>query len=187
MLIQRGKIKIKFISIAAVLFCCFILLVKAADKSAVHPTEESVLLGNQKEIIGETAIVSIVEAEMSYVSRIDTGAKSISLHAVDVEIENKSVNAKDNIGKRITFTTENTKAEKKRITAKIIDVSTIRNSQGVEERYVVELTFLYKDREGRKKVNLRDRSAMKYKLLIGRDGLQKVLVDVSQSSGGEIQ
>jgi hypothetical protein len=28
---------------------------------------------------------------------------------------------------------------------------------------------------------------MKYKLLIGRDGLQKVLVDVSQSSGGEIK
>lgn len=64
----------------------------------------------------------------------------------------------------VTFSTENEKGERREITIKIIDVAKVRNAQGVEYRYVVDLKLGWKGMAKGGEVNLRDRSAMSYKL-----------------------
>ncbi|GLP97894.1 RimK/LysX family protein [Paraferrimonas sedimenticola] len=133
-----------------------------------------------KQIIGPTAILSVSETGMQYDARIDTGAVETSIHAYGLSIENESANKRENVGKTVRFTTENELGERKQMTGVITKTSLIRNSQGSEVRYKVELSVGRKGEERKIGVNLRDRSHMNYKLLIGRDWLSgEYLVDVS--------
>ncbi|GIU45722.1 hypothetical protein BEL05_04010 [Shewanella colwelliana] len=135
----------------------------------------------EKAIIGQTAQMSVSEVGLTYEARIDTGAGNTSIHAFDLEVEGGSAkNMKDNVGKTIWFTTENRTGESKRLSATIVKTSTVSNSQGTETRYMVSLKIGKKGDERKVKVNLRDRSHMDYKLLIGRNWLKgKYIVDVA--------
>ena len=69
------------------------------------------------------------------------------------------------------------------MTAVIVKVSTVKNSQGTEQRYVIELPLSWKHVKKNVQVNLRDRSKMTYKLLIGRNFLSHdFLVDVDKKA-----
>ncbi len=160
--------------------------------------------------VGETAAISLPEMGLTYLSRIDTGARITSLHAKNIVVaglgdddtdpvlfdeeassqENVAddsvevVDKKSHIGRNIQFRTMNELNQQATYSAKVVDVSSVRNAQGVEDRYVVELDLEWQGLNKRVKVNLRDRSAMTYKLLIGRNWLAgDVLVDVAQSEG----
>jgi hypothetical protein len=136
---------------------------------------------SDKKVIGSVAPISILETDMMFKTRIDTGAVENSLHAVDLHVENGVKDMDKNVGKILSFTTENEKGETQRVHAMIVETSLIRNAQGSEVRYMVELTVGEKGQEYKVKVNLRDRSKMSYKLLIGRNWLQgHYLVDVSR-------
>ncbi|EDP99234.1 hypothetical protein KT99_13487 [Shewanella benthica KT99] len=138
-------------------------------------------LAQDKTIIGPTAEMSVVETKFTYVARIDTGVVENSLHAVDFNVANGVDDMDANIGKMLSFTTENEKGVSHRVQAMIVEISLIRNAQGSENRYMVEPTVGEPDQEYKVKVNLRDRSKMSYKLLIGRNWLQgHYLVDVER-------
>ena len=88
-----------------------------------------------------------------------------------------------NIGKVIYFTLENEEGEQWRTSAIVRDVTRIKNSQGVERRYKVPLRVGWDTINKTIDVNLRDRSKMKYKLLIGRDWLaREVVVDLEREA-----
>ena len=129
--------------------------------------------------VGATEIIHIVEADLDFVTRIDTGARTTSVHALDIKIENPAPRKKDNVGKKISLTLVNGKGEKKRLQTTIVDALQVRNAQGVEVRYMIPLTLRWNGIDKTINVNLRNRSAMTYKLLIGRDWLSKdFIVDV---------
>lgn len=135
--------------------------------------------GADKTVIGETAWVKVEGVPFSYLARIDTGARTTSIHAIDVKILNGSSNPDENVGKIISFQTLSRDGESIVLTLPISEVSTVTNSQGIEQRYVVRLAIAKGNLEKNVKVNLRDRSKMNYKLLIGRNWLSKdFLVDV---------
>lgn len=137
--------------------------------------------------IGQLAYVKVDELETTYLSRIDTGARTTSLHAMDIQLldENNNViipkrqtqsnikneHYKNNVGKMISFESMNDKGKKIHYKAKVEEVSLVRNAQGKEYRYIIKLTLRYKDVVKYGKVNLRDRTKMTYKLLIGRNWL----------------
>lgn len=134
----------------------------------------------EKRLIGSVAPISIVETGLVFETRIDSGAVENSLHAVDLKVEGGVEDMELNVGKMLYFTTENEKGESHRIHARIVETSLIRNAQGSEIRYMVELNVGEPGLEYKVKVNLRDRSKMTNKLLIGRNWLQgHYLVDVS--------
>jgi hypothetical protein len=134
---------------------------------------------NAKEIVGETARMTVEETGLSFLARIDTGARRTSIHAADIFISDRAEEAKDDIGKTISFITRNNKGERKIMEATIVDVTNVRNAQGQEDRYEVELTIAWQQSRKKVRVNLRDRSKMTYKLLIGRNWLaDDFLVDV---------
>ncbi|WP_432460388.1 ATP-dependent zinc protease family protein [Agarivorans sp. QJM3NY_25] len=153
----------------------------------------------EKATVGALEYIRIVEADLRYLTRIDTGAASTSLHADHIrvidgnnilpadysEAEQKSLvkpKMRANIGKYLEFTTINEQGEQHQGKARISDVVAVRNSQGLEIRYKVALAIEWQGQQKTVDVNLRDRSKMDYKLLIGRDWLEgDYLVDVERN------
>ena len=138
---------------------------------------------SEKKIIGETAYINIQEIETEFLSRIDTGAASTSIHAENIQVLNSSANKQKNLGKKVTFETENNNGERTTFSGKILKVTKISNSQGKEYRYEVKMTLGWQGKYKPVAVNLRNRSKMKYKLLIGRDWLaDDYLVDIDKEA-----
>ena len=132
-----------------------------------------------KRIIGQECWVHIEELDLDFLARVDTGATSTSIHATDFMIIDGSDDHRENIGKTINFLTISTTGEYKRMEAEIAKVQTVISAQGKEKRYMVWLTLTANGISKKILANLRNRSGMKYKLLMGRDWLaQDFLVDV---------
>jgi len=133
-------------------------------------------------IAGATEVVRVSEADLDFIARIDSGSTNTSLHALDLQIEGEAETAAANVGKQIHFQTVNGQGEMRRIDGRIAGVFEVRNAQGTEIRYAVPLHLVWKGSPRRVLVNLRDRSAMDYKLLIGRDWIHgNVLIDVDRN------
>jgi len=141
--------------------------------------------------IGQHAFITVEESGLRYLARIDSGARITSLHATNIRLEGaksliffkkpkkyslmkkkiKNQEYRRNIGRFIHFDTQTERGELKHMRAKVIGVARVRNAQGTEYRYVIRLALRYKNIMKYKEVNLRDRSRMTYKLLIGRNWL----------------
>ncbi len=133
----------------------------------------------QKKIIGDTAWIEVGGLGFPLLARIDTGARICSIHAIDVRVDDPAPELQDNVGKDVRFTVENRLGQRQEMHSRIVKVSEVRNSQGIEKRYVILLPLAWQGIEKEVEVNLRDRSRMSYKLLIGRNWLSHdFLVDV---------
>ena len=134
-----------------------------------------------KMIIGNLEICNLPDLDIQGLQvRVDTGAKTSSLHVDNLECINRRgqpIVEFDlhpdiyNLGRL------------KRCSAKVIDVRRIKSSNGdVEERYVIATSFEIGGRSWPIEVTLTNRSDMSYMMLLGRQGMAKhVLVDPSKS------
>ncbi len=142
-------------------------------------------IDHHKKVIGPTADF-IVDEQASFLARIDTGAATTSIHAIELEVEEGDKTMENNVDKIIHFTLVNEKGEQWRTSARISEVKEVRNSQGIEQRYIVPLRLGWDTINKAVDVNLRDRSAMQFKLLIGRDWMEnEVVVDLEKVTTGE--
>jgi hypothetical protein len=132
-----------------------------------------------KKLVGAVEKMCVVTIGMDFQARIDTGARTTSLHAIDINVQEGEQDKQRNIGKFVEFKTINEQGAEKELRMKITNVTRISNAQGIEYRYMVKMNLLWKGCLKQVDINLRDRSLMKYKLLIGRDWLRgDFLVDV---------
>ncbi len=135
-----------------------------------------VKVGN-KQLFGEAEISRIPALELQLPARIDTGARTSSLHATQIELFERD-------GKnwvRFQSSNNNTKPMVQELPLKRT-VKIKRKDKGVVERPVIELKIQIGGVVQRLDVNLTDRSHFEYPVLIGRDFLQDlVIVDVSKS------
>jgi hypothetical protein len=135
----------------------------------------------EKMIVGATEVVTVAEAGFSFLGRMDTGAATTSIHAVNIEVAGSLPEGADCTGLPVAFTVLNERGESCRLTARVEKTEVIRTSEGKEERLFVYLTVGWQGGEKRVLVNLNDRSAMKYRLLLGRNWLENdYLVDVAR-------
>jgi hypothetical protein len=105
-------------------------------------------------------------------ARIDTGAASSSLDARELKVENNVADFKlpDPYGGL-------------KLRLPVVGWKTIRTSESRERRPVVEMEICLGPKPLRIKVNLNDRSMVKYPLIIGRNALKKnFLVDCMKSN-----
>jgi len=132
-----------------------------------------------KVIIGRTCRVQVEELGLDYLARVDTGASITSIHATDFLIEKGTSDPLDNVGRKINFLTVSSDGQYKRMTSEIAEIQTVVSAQGREKRYLVRLTLSAMGVRKTILVNLRDRSQLRYKLLLGRNWLaDDFLVDV---------
>ena len=133
----------------------------------------------EKIIVGETDWIEVEGVPFSYLARIDTGARTTSIHALDLKVVDGSSDPDENVGKIVSFRTLNRSGKSEVLNVPIVKVSNVTNSQGTEQRYVVNLSISNNKIKKEIEVNLRDRTQMTYKLLIGRNWLANdFLVDV---------
>ena len=141
-----------------------------------------------KHIIGATAKILLIEDEgrpMIFNARVDTGAKSCSLHVEEMKIVNEEEGWKENIGKVVRFRLRNGSDKTKPIECRIKKYVLIKTSGHVERRYKVPLTLSWNGGAVEKTVlvTLNDRNGMDYPLLLGRNFLKgDFLVDVDMDS-----
>lgn len=122
-----------------------------------------------------------IENKAKFAARVDSGAKSTSIHALDIEVEDAAETMEENTGKQVNFIIVNEEGERWPMSRRISSVTKVRNSQGVEYRYNVPLRVGWDGINKTIDVNLRDRSTMTYKLLVGRDWMKReVVIDLEQ-------
>ena len=148
-------------SIAYSIFRTLIVLNLAAGCAAPAPV-----------VIGAVETLRVVEADLAFRARIDTGAEASSIHATGIRVE----------GTEVRFTLDDGEGSSRSLSAPIVDVAHVRTAQSVDLRYRVALHLSLRGVEKRVVVSLRDRSSMDYRLLVGRDFLAgDFLVDVGRS------
>lgn len=137
---------------------------------------------HKKPIISDSAVF-IVNKDIHMIARIDSGATRSSINAHNLSVKDADSKMKNNVGKMISFDIVDAKGNNHPLKTKILDVKTIKTPQGKEHRYLVDLYFTWNGQQSKIAVNLRDRTKLEYKLLIGRDWLNtNAIVDVAPKS-----
>ena len=132
-----------------------------------------------KQIVGATEVISIAEAEMDFKARVDTGARTSSVHAEAIMVDTS-----DNPqGQPISFLLVNKSGQSRKIETRVASVVNVKTSEGSEIRYKVPLTLIWNDSSKTVLLTLNDRKAMRYRLLLGRNWLHgDFIVDVDKNN-----
>ena len=131
-----------------------------------------------KQIVGDTEVVFVEEANLSFKARVDTGAKTSSIHAENIELDLSG----DPRGKPISFDLVTKEGLSRKIKTRVSSVIKVRTSEMAEHRYVVPLLMKWNDSSKTVLVTLNDRTKMKYRLLLGRNWLHRdFIVDVDKN------
>ena len=129
-----------------------------------------------KQVVGATEVIEIQPAGLRFKARIDTGAKTSSIHAENIEVDLSG----DPQGKPIAFTLINKHGQSRRVDTHVARRITVKTSEGSEIRYAVPLTVNWKNSSKILLVTLNNRKHMQYGLLLGRNWLQDdFVVDIS--------
>lgn len=111
--------------------------------------------------------------------KIDTGAKTSSLHAYDISLE--VVGAETFVNFKVHPIQKNDSLEIV-CRAVLVDQRSVTDSGGhKEERYVIRTSLSLGGIRKRVELTLTNRESMKYRMLIGRSALKEYYIDPSQS------
>jgi len=134
---------------------------------------------SRKQIVGATEVIFIIEANLSFKARVDTGAKTSSIHAENIEVDVTG----DPRGKPISFYLVTKEGLSTKLETRVASVIKVRTSEGSEHRYVVPLQLRWKNFRKTVLVSLNDRKKMEYRLLLGRNWLHgDFIVDVDKNN-----
>lgn len=138
-------------------------------------------LKNQAPIIGFREWVSLPNLGlMAIKAKIDTGAKTSSLHAFDIELEQTKLGKTYVLFK--VHPLQNDLGLVISCRALMVDRRVVTDSGGHrEERYVIRTTFIMSGIRKKIELTLTNRESMKYRMLIGREALAQFYIDPSQS------
>lgn len=131
----------------------------------------------EKVLIGRVEWVELPELKLKHRARIDTGAKTTSMHAVNIE----EVEQRGEL--YVRFQTVDDDGKKINLLRKVDTTQKVSNTAGaVTKRYVIKEKVRMGPMEREILINLNDRSGMDYKFLVGRNLLLgRFIVDVARS------
>lgn len=131
----------------------------------------------EKVLIGRVEWADLPELKLKHKARIDTGAKTTSLHATNIE----EVEQRGELF--VKFQTVDSEGKKLELLRKVDTTQRVSNTSGsVTKRYVIKEKVKMGSIEREILINLNDRSGMEYKFLVGRNLLLgRFIVDVARS------
>jgi hypothetical protein len=131
----------------------------------------------EKTMVGRIEWVQLPDLKLRFRSRIDTGAKTTSLHAFDIKEE-----MRDGL-LWVRFKTKDEEGKEVELTRKVESVQKVANAGGAStKRYVIREKIKLGPQEKEISLNLNDREKMNYKFLVGRNLLLGLFtVDVARS------
>ena len=134
----------------------------------------------EKEVIGwreHIALPDFGSTELD--AKIDTGARTSALHAVDLQVEKRD--GEEWVSFHVPYLGE---ARTIRHSARIIDKRRIKNTSGIAQvRYVINTTLVLGTRQWQIEVSLADREKMKFDIILGRTAIRNrgLLVEPGKS------
>jgi hypothetical protein len=131
----------------------------------------------EKVLIGRIEWVSMPELKIKHKARIDSGAKTTSMHAVNIE----EVEQRGELF--VKFQTIDSEGKTVEVVRKVDTTQKVSNTAGlVSKRYVIKEKIKMGSIEREVNINLNDRTKMDYKFLVGRNLLLgRFIVDVARS------
>lgn len=140
------------------------------------PNTQAQLL-KEKVLIGRIEWVSMPELKIKHKARIDSGAKTTSMHAVNIE----EVEQRGELF--VKFQTIDSEGKTVEVVRKVDTTQKVSNTAGlVSKRYVIKEKIKMGSIEREVNINLNDRTKMDYKFLVGRNLLLgRFIVDVARS------
>lgn len=135
----------------------------------------------QKTIIGSEEWISLYQLNIPYVkARVDSGAKTSSLHAVNIQPFQKD---NELWVKFDVFPIQNDGKRKVSCEAFVVDKRIVKSSSGSrEQRYVVRTILGLSDEQWDIELTLTNRDSMGFRMLLGREAMKgKLIVDPSAS------
>ncbi len=131
----------------------------------------------EKVLIGRVEWIALPDIKIKLKARIDTGAKTTSLHAVNIE----EVEQRGELF--VKFQTVDADGKVVELVRKVGTTQKVSNTAGVvSRRYVIKEKLKIGGIEKEVLINLNDRTKMEYKFLIGRNVLLgRFIVDVARS------
>ncbi|MFB0505670.1 MAG: ATP-dependent zinc protease [Thermodesulfobacteriota bacterium] len=143
----------------------------------IYPGEGMDSTVNQKILIGWLEKVYLSEYEFALTTKMDTGAKNSSMHAMDLEYIKKGKAE----GSRIRFKTMDLKGRYRFIEAEVVRDVRIKGIFTKTTRPEIELEICLGGVRKRIRVNLTDRGGKNYRMILGRTALEgDFIVDVSK-------
>lgn len=141
------------------------------------PSSSHAQLLKEKVLIGRVEWVELPELKIKNKARIDTGAKTTSMHAVNIE----EVEQRGELF--IKFQTLDSEGKVVELVRKVENTQRVSNTSGfVSRRYVIKEKIKMGTIEREVLINLNDRTKMEYKFLVGRNLLLgRFIVDVARS------
>lgn len=170
---------------AALGLLLLLIAIGAGSKMTSAPAENEARAQGElnipsKRVLGPVVTVSESESAIPFIARVDTGAKTTSLHAEEKQVVGASKFMEDNVGKKIRFRIVNRDGQTQWLERTIAEVRKIRTSEGEETRYLVPMKLSVDGIERQVLVSLNNRSRMTYTMLLGRNFLAgHFLVDVT--------
>lgn len=134
-----------------------------------------------KTVVGSEEWVSLSDLHIPYVkARVDSGAKTSSLHAINIQPFQKDNETWVNFD---VFPIQNDGKRKINCKALVVDKRVVKSSSGErEQRYVVRTTISLNDESWDIELTLTNRDSMGYRMLLGRQAMMgRILVDPSES------
>ncbi|WCL50078.1 ATP-dependent zinc protease family protein [Leptospira sp. GIMC2001] len=149
-------------------------------KSEPEPPEKKVVIVQTqypKPLVGRVEWADLPDYNLHLRARIDTGAKTCSMHATNIEP------SKEGEDLFVYFDTISNDNKKVRLKAKVLFETKVTSTSGVSEsRYVILTKVKLGKLTEEVKVNLNDRTNLTYNFLVGRNLLMgNFVVDVSSS------
>ncbi|MCI5050110.1 MAG: 30S ribosomal protein S6--L-glutamate ligase [Rickettsiales bacterium] len=138
------------------------------------------VIGN-KTVIGQEEWCALPDIGLPAIkARVDSGAKTSSLHAVNIRTKEEGDDT------YVTFDVhpiQKSRAIKKRCRAKLMDRRKVKSSSGqTEQRYVIQTPVTIGDTTWMIDVTLTNRDDMGYRMLLGRQAMEnRFLVDPARS------
>lgn len=125
---------------------------------------------SDKHVVGWREYVSLPDLGIPLLhAKVDTGARTSALHAVDVETELRGVEEWVSFGVPLPGERQHV-----RHSARLVDRRKIKNTSGIAEtRYIISTVLKLGDRRWRIEMSLADREQMKFDLIIGRTALRR--------------
>jgi hypothetical protein len=126
--------------------------------------------------LGGVETVTEANSGLPFAARVDTGARTCSIHYEAIKIENESKDPLQNLGKKVRILVKNRKGQSKWVEAKIAEYVVVRTSERSSGRYKVRLPLVCQNVQKEVLVTLNNRQHMRYPLLIGRNFLREDFV-----------
>lgn len=134
---------------------------------------------SESKIIGWREWVSLPDLGLIAIKgKVDTGAKTSSLHAFDISLEKKGTKTYVNFK---VHPIQNDFTVVINCRAPLVDIRQVTDSGGhKEDRYVIRTTVVLANVKKKIELTLSNRETMKFRMLIGRAALKHFYIDPSQ-------